>query len=57
VKAGARVRMRASLASVEPQADGRMLLRLKGILEIEGETKPALVAELLCMLIGNGGRS
>ena len=57
VKAGARVRMRASLASVEPQADGRMLLKLKGSLEIEGEAKPALVAELLCMLIGKGGAS
>jgi acyl dehydratase len=57
VKAGARVRMRASLASVEPQADGRMLLKLKGTLEIEGEAKPALVAELLCMLICKGGAS
>jgi acyl dehydratase len=57
VKAGARVRMRASLASVEPQKDGRMLLKLKGTLEVEGEAKPALVAELLCMLIGKGGAS
>src|SRR6516162_4603492 len=57
VKAGARVRMRASIASVEPQEDGRMLLKLKGSLEIEGEAKPALVAELLCMLIGKGGAS
>ena len=55
--AGARVRMRASIASVEPQEDGRMLLKLKGSLEIEGEAKPALVAELLCMLIGKGGGS
>ena len=53
VKAGARVRMRASLASVEPQSGGRMLLKLQSTLEIEGEAKPALVAEVLCMLIGN----
>lgn len=52
VKAGARVRLRASLASTEPQNSGRLLLKLKSTLEIEGETKPALVAEVLCMLIG-----
>jgi acyl dehydratase len=52
VKAGARVRLRASLASAEPQSGGRLLLKLQGTLEIEGEAKPALVAELLCMLIG-----
>jgi acyl dehydratase len=52
VKAGARVRMRASLAAVEPQNGGRMLLKLQSTLEIEGEAKPALVAEVLCMLIG-----
>jgi acyl dehydratase len=52
VKAGARVRIRASLASAEPQKGGRMLLKLQNTLEIEGEAKPALVAEVLCMLIG-----
>src|SRR5262245_65216305 len=52
VKAGARVRTRASLVAVEPQRGGRVLLRLNCTLEIEGETKPALVAELLCLLIG-----
>jgi acyl dehydratase len=53
VKAGARVRMRASLASAEPQNGGRLLLKLQSTLEIEGEAKPALVAEVLCMLIGH----
>jgi acyl dehydratase len=52
VKAGARVRMRASLLSAEQQSGGRMLLKLNCTLEIEGEPKPALVAETLCMLIG-----
>jgi acyl dehydratase len=52
VKAGARVRMRANLASAEPQNGGRLLLKLQSTLEIEGEAKPALVAEVLCMLIG-----
>jgi acyl dehydratase len=54
VKAGARVRTRASLLSAEAHSDGRVLLRLNCTLEIEGETKPALVAELLCLLIGKG---
>jgi acyl dehydratase len=52
VKAGARVRTRASLLSAEAQSEGRMLLKLNCTLEIEGEPKPALVAETLCMLIG-----
>ena len=29
-----------------------MLLKLQCTLEVEGENKPALVAEVLCMLIG-----
>lgn len=52
VRAGARVRTRASLISAEPQNGGRTLLKLQCTLEIEGEAKPALVAEVLCMLIG-----
>ena len=52
VKAGVRVRLRASLASAEPQSSGHMLLKLNGTLEIDGETRPALVAEVLCMLMG-----
>jgi len=52
VKAGARVRTRANLISAEAQKGGRMLIKLQCALEIEGETKPALIAEVLCMLIG-----
>src|SRR5262249_33861731 len=51
VRAGARVRAHARLRAAEPQGNGRMLLKLDCKLEIEGEAKPALVAELLCMLI------
>ena len=50
VKAGARVRTRVSLSSIEVQ-NGRTLLKLNCTLDIEGEPKPALVAEMLCMLI------
>jgi acyl dehydratase len=52
VKADARVRMRASLVSAEPQTAGRILIKLQCTLEIEGEAKPALIAEVLCMLVG-----
>ena len=55
VKTDARVRMRAALTSAEPESDGRVLLKLQSTLEIEGEAKPALVAEVLCMLIGKRG--
>jgi len=51
VRAGARVRNRVSLLSAEPQNGGRILVKLQCTLEIEGEAKPALVAEMLCMLI------
>jgi acyl dehydratase len=52
VKAGARVRARVTLISAQPQDGGRVLLKLDCKLEIEGETKPAVMAEVLCMLIG-----
>ena len=52
VKVGARVRTRATLLGAEPQRDGRVLLKLSCTLEIEGEAKPGLIAELLCLLIG-----
>ena len=52
VKVGARVRARVSLLSSEMQDAARTLLKLHCTLDIEGEAKPALVAEMLCMLIG-----
>ena len=51
VRIDVRVRMRAALASAEPQSGGRILLKLESTMEIEGEAKPALVAEVLCMLM------
>jgi acyl dehydratase len=52
VKAGSRLRNHVSLLSAEPQAGGQILLKLQCTLEIQGKAKPALVAEMLCMLIG-----
>jgi acyl dehydratase len=56
VKVGSRVRARAGLLSAQPQDGGRLLLKLECKLEIEGEAKPAVIAEVLCMLIGRPAR-
>ena len=51
VKAGARVRGRVVLLGAEDKRNGRVLLKLECTLEIEGGDKPALVAEMLTMLL------
>jgi acyl dehydratase len=51
VKAGARVRNRVELMSVERQSGGRLLVKLRNTLEIENEQKPALLAETLALII------
>jgi acyl dehydratase len=56
VRAGARVRNRILLRQVENKADGRALLTMENTIEIEGETKPALVAESLAMLMRARGQ-
>jgi acyl dehydratase len=50
VKAGARIRNRVVLLKVEDKGRGRILVTMQNTIEIEGETKPALVAESLAML-------
>jgi len=52
VLAGARVRGRATLVEVTDQGEGRKLARMDYVVEIEGGTKPALIAESLALLIG-----
>lgn len=49
VKVGARVRLRATLVSVEVKGPGQYLLKAANTMEIEGEEKPALIAETLAM--------
>jgi acyl dehydratase len=51
VKAGARVRNRVVLLSAEDKGGGRVILKTQNTLEIEGEEKPALIAETLAMLM------
>ena len=51
VKAGARIRTRAVLASLEEKAPGQYLMKTANTVEIEGEDKPALISENLVMLV------
>jgi acyl dehydratase len=50
VIAGARVRLRTTMISMEIKGPGQYLLTAQNTVEIEGEQKPALVAETLVML-------
>lgn len=51
VKVGSRVRARATLLDVQEKKSGQYLLRQEVAIEIEGENKPALIAEWLVMNI------
>lgn len=51
VRSGSRVRGRFMLDSVEEKAAGQVLLRHNVTVEMEGEEKPALTAEWLCLII------
>ena len=51
VKAGARVRSRVTLISAERKEGGRVLIKTMNELQIEGEAKPAMIAESLAMLV------
>jgi acyl dehydratase len=51
VRSGARVRDRVLLLGVEEKEPGRLLLRARHTVEIEGEEKPALVADTLLLAI------
>jgi acyl dehydratase len=50
VKAGARIRMHATLLEVEDRGKGRLLLRTQNTIEIEGEQRPALTVESLALV-------
>jgi acyl dehydratase len=50
VKSGSQVRGRFTLDSVEEKAPGQILMRYTVTVEIEGEDKPALIAQWLGLL-------
>jgi acyl dehydratase len=52
VKAGSRIRNRIKLLAAEPKEGGRLLLTTENTVEIDGETKPALIAIALFMVVG-----
>jgi acyl dehydratase len=51
VKCGDRIRDRIVLSAVEDKGKGRMLVTTEHTVEIEGETKPALVSTTLAIVI------
>jgi acyl dehydratase len=51
VKAGAHVRLRVSLASVEPKEAGQLVMKTINVMEIEGAERPAFIAETLALII------
>ena len=51
VRSGKRVRAHVEVADVTPKEDGRFLIKQAITVEIEGEPKPALVAEWLTMVV------
>ena len=51
VKVGSEIRAQASLMSVSEKAPGQILLKTGISIEIQGEEKPALVAEILSLFI------
>ena len=51
VRAGARIRLRTTLTGFEEKEAGRFLMRRSSTVEIEGEEKPALIADTLALLV------
>ncbi len=53
VRSGARIRDRVTLVSAEDKGGGRILMATRHVVEIEGEEKPALVADTLALLLSD----
>ncbi len=51
VKSGQQVRSRIKLLAADTRADGRKLIKMENTLEIDGEVRPALIAETLNLLV------
>ena len=55
VRAGVRIRLRTTLVAFDQKEPGRFLMRRSNEVEIEGEEKPALVADTLTLFIAGDG--
>lgn len=51
VTVGSKVRLRSTLTAFEEKEPGRVLMKSHAVIEIEGEEKPALVADTLVLLV------
>ncbi|MFN2540514.1 MAG: MaoC family dehydratase [Mycobacteriales bacterium] len=51
VRVGSRVRLRATVLSVDPRPDGSLLVKNQVTVEVEGSEKPALIAETLALAV------
>jgi acyl dehydratase len=51
VPAGARIRGRIELLAADAKENGRVLLKTRHTVEIEGKDRPALIAEVLTLLV------
>jgi len=50
VKVNSRIRMRSTIVDVTDRKDKSILLRIKRVIEIEGQEKPAMIAETLSLV-------
>ena len=55
VKAGSRIRMHATLMSFDEKSPGQFLMKCSNSVEIEGEEKPAMIAETLALIVAAKG--
>ena len=55
VKSGKRLRLRSKILEVTPKSGGRILLKSEAKVEIEGESKPAVIAETLYLFVVGAG--
>jgi acyl dehydratase len=47
---GSRLRVRVTVLAVTPKGSGRWLIKTNNVMEIEGQEKPAMIAETLAMI-------
>ncbi len=57
VRVGSRIRLRFKLVDVACRSDGQYLVRTENVIEVEGQNKPALVADWLFLFIYRTGTS
>jgi acyl dehydratase len=51
VRVGSKVRLRSTLIGLDERSPGQFQMHTKCVIEIDGEEKPALVADMLLLLI------